>query len=350
MKNLIKTVAALFIAVAFWQCEDSVTPKERETSGEWSVAEGTGGGNRQSPKNRYYNFKVSGNGTVVTINLTATVDAGFYLFDHLGQQVAYSYTGRDQKTEMELKEDDYTVMVFSEQRDAIGSYTLNVDGTSTDLTRISHERLKIDKVSFGADGGGGNRKTFRNHFYQFETTEDNAIVDVSLDISGNDGFVTLYNQLGEVAAYSYTGRSQFVVENLPKGKHTILVGTDQRDVLNSLYELNVFGKVQNLARVSSQGLTLKDKWDGAMQNFTLNVTEDNSILDVALKSPDHNGSFTVHDPVGNQIAYSYSGRDQFTVDAVNKGTYTIKTYPDQGSMKGNYSLIVYGQFSDFKRQ
>ena len=353
MKPSISFVLLLSFGLLFSQCSffEAALPQTAKASGQWSEALGKGGGDNASPRNHYYTFNVKGNNKTVNIAMNADIDAGFSVYDPLGQQVVYSYVGRELTNDITLNEGQYAIRVFCNVRDGIGSYTLNLTGASKDLTRIPFQRLKTQKMTFSADGGGGVQNTFRNHYYRFETTEDKSNVDVSLDIAVNNGFFTLYNQLGEQVAYSYAGRSQWVVRELPKGLHTILVGTEDRDALNSTYELNVFGKVQNLVQVPFQSETIKSSWANSqsVNTYTLQVTEDNSILDVALKSPDINGYFIVLDPVGNQIAYSYSGRNQYTINAVNKGTYSIKTYPNQSNGKGNYSLIIYGQFTGLKK-
>ncbi|MBU1822365.1 MAG: hypothetical protein KKG00_12760 [Bacteroidetes bacterium] len=67
---------------------------------------------------------------------------------------------------------------------------------------------------------------------------------------------------------------------------------------------------------------------------------------------DIDAGYTVYDPQGQEVMYSYVGRDltnDLTLNEVNKGTYTIKTYPNQSNGKGNYSLQIYGQFADLKR-
>lgn len=352
MKPIISIAFALFFSLMFSQCSlvDSVVPKTAKASGKWDEVSGKGGGDNLSPRNHYYTFDVNSNNKTITISLSSDIDAGFSLYDPLGQLSTYTYGGREHEKEVVLNKGKYTILIYCVQRDGIGSYKLNVSGTSSGLERTNFQRLKVENAKFSPDGGGGNFVTFRNHIYQFETTEDNSVVDVSLDMAVNDGFFILYNQLGEVVVYTYSGRSKWEVRELPKGTNTLLVGTYERDALNSVYELNIFGKVQNLRQVPFQSETVKSSWSGlnSVDTYSLRVTEDNSTLDVALKSPDIDGYFTVSDPLGNIMEYTYSGRNKFTVSKVNKGTYTIKTYPYQG--KGSYSLIIYGQFTDLKKQ
>ncbi len=70
---------------------------------------------------------------------------------------------------------------------------------------------------------------------------------------------------------------------------------------------------------------------------------------------DIDAGYTVYDPLGQEVVYSYVGRDltnDLTLNEVKNGTYTIKNYPNQskGKGKGNYSLLIYGQFADLKKQ
>ena len=345
---------ALLIVLSLTQCNilEEVLPKESKITSEWNNTTGTGGGSNGSMRNHYYTFEVKGDKKLINIVLTADIDVGITLFDRLGQTVGYRYPGRSLTMEQTLNEGTYTLLVYTQKRYDIGKYTLTATGISSELVRVSSQRLNAEKISFGADGGGGQAYTFRNHIYRFDVTEDNSVVDASLDITQNNGFLVLYNSLGQQIAYTYGGRSeQIVIEDLKKGKYSLLVGTNVRDAVSSVYDLNIFGKVQNLERVSSQAQTIADSWSGlnTSNNYTLRITEDNSILDVTLKSPTINGYLILKDPLGNQLRYTYSGRNQFIIHEVNKGVYTIIAGPDEGNGRGNYSLIVYGQFADLKK-
>ncbi|GHB88925.1 hypothetical protein [Persicitalea jodogahamensis] len=357
MKKSISLALLLAMSLFFSQCSlvNDILPKEAKSSGQWNEALGKGGGDVISPRNHLYSFEVKSDDQTVTVKLSADTDVRFHVYDPLGQQIVFSNASREETREIILKKGVHSVWVNCRERDGLGSYKLSVTGTSG-LTRIPYERMKLEKVKFSADGGGGNgywtpSYTFKNHYYQFETTEDKSLVDISMDMSVNDGFFILYNQLGEAVGYSNSGRSEWLVRELPKGKHTILLGTTQRDALNSIYEINIFGKVQNLTQITFQSETIKGSWadSKSIDRYTLRVTEDNTSLDVSLKSPNIDGYLALKDPVGNAVAYSNSGRNEFILRGVNKGVYTIEAYPNQSNGKGNYSLIIYGQFADLKK-
>lgn len=334
----------------------ATVPASRDISGSWTAADGTGGGNDYTPRNHFYTFQVTGDNQPVSLTMTSpSIDVGFYIFDPLGQYVDQygSGFGRAQTESKVLNAGTHTVMAATRNRYDIGAYTIRGTGLGTDFTRVTTGRVKATDVSFGPEGGGGtDEQSTRNHLYTFDVTDDNAFVDINLQSAEMQVWFQLFGPSGAQVVYSYVDTPRYAIRKLNKGSYTLQVGSGKRDAIGK-YALDIFGKVENLKQYVYDSSVLMDAYPGknAKITYTLNVTADNTALDISLRSPDIQGQFTVYDPTGRNVAYSYTGNYQWVTNAVSKGQYRIVIEPANNSSGiGKYTLSVYGKFSDLKKQ
>jgi heme/copper-type cytochrome/quinol oxidase subunit 2 len=354
-------VVSLTVSDGIWPSVTSeasitaVTPTSRETSGSWTASTGTGGGNDYTPRNHFYSFEVTGNNQPVSLTLTSSdINVGFYVYNQNGEVVDRygSGFGRNQTDDFIVNAGKYTVLVCSGQRYDIGAYALKGRGLNTDFTRIPALRQLAANVSFGVEGGGGVEITPRNHYYTFEVTADNSTIDINLQSPETPVWLTLFGTAGEQIRYSYVGAPQHLLEKLNKGTYSLWVGASTRDVIGK-FSLDIFGQVQNLQEYVFDSSILNDEYRGknATTTYTLNVTADNTKLDISLRSPDVIGAFTIYDPTGRQVGYSYNGNYQYVVLGTSKGQYKIVVQPASNTSGiGKYALSVYGKFTDLKKQ
>ncbi|MBC8155553.1 MAG: hypothetical protein H7Z72_21915 [Bacteroidetes bacterium] len=333
----------------------SVLPIGQSIAGSWTAEEGTSGGGDYSPRNHFYTFQVGGNNQPVSLTVaSANINVGLYVYDPLGKPVDPYGTGyaRSSKEDMVLNAGTYTVMVTTSARYDIGAYTLRGTRMSSVFTRIPTVRVKALNVGFGLEGGGGTTYSPRNHFYTFEVTEDNSYIDINAQLAQSTLWFDLAGPSGARVVYSYVGTPRAEIVKLNKGVYSLWLGTGQRDAIAN-YNLDVFGNVQNLKQYQFDSAIVPDAYigKGGKITYTLNVTENNTALDVSLRSPDVTGAFWVYNPNGQQIAYSYNGNYQWVNESVSKGAYQIVLEPGSNtSGLGKYTLSVYGKFADLKKQ
>lgn len=333
----------------------AVVPATREITGSWTAADGTGGGNEYTPRNHFYTLDVAANNQPLSLSLTSTdINVGFYVYDPNGEVVDRfgSGFGRNQPEDAIVNAGKYTVMVCSGQRYDIGSYVLKGRGLSSEFMRVPALRAKSTDVSFGTEGGGGNEKTSRNHYYTFDVVSDNAITDINAQSPEIPLWMTLSGPSGAEVRYTFVGTPRYMIEKLNKGSYSLWVGSGTRDAIGK-YTLDIFGQVQNLKQYVFESSILTDDYRGKNANtmYTLNVTENNTLLDVSLRSPDIVGAFTIYDPNGNDIGYSFNGNYRALVREARKGQYKILVQPASNTSGiGKYTLSVYGKFADLKKQ
>ncbi|GAB3919953.1 hypothetical protein [Larkinella terrae] len=326
-------------------------------SGQWIAAQGGGGGfnNLESFKNFQYLFEVEGSNRPVAITLTSPdINVQYALFDPLGTRIDVSGQSRSESKQYTLNAGQYRVVVTADRR-AVGKFDLALVGTKAGATRIPFESLQSGSQSWGALGGGGNVKTFKNHFYTFDVTADNLSVDVTLESADTDVELVLYDPLGQVIASDFfNSRYRYKVVAVKKGTYTVMAATDQRGSVGN-YQLSVVGKVQNLKKVESQVTTVKGTWAGktSVDTYTLQLTPNTSPLDIELTSPDTPAGIDLQTSAGTLIVSSaaVATKLEFIVrQDLAKGTYRILVSPGRVSGgPGSYTLTVHGQFSDFKK-
>ncbi len=336
------------------------TPPElqvRTVSGEWVAASGGAGGTNsfETFKNYQYTLEVTKNNQQLDIALaSADVDVQYALFDPLGQRISVSSLSRSAVNSFTVNAGTYRVVACAARR-AVGKFTLTVIGTNSNPALIPSQILQSNTQNWGLLGGGGQDKTFKNHFYTFEVTEDNFSVDLELESADTDVELVLYDPLGEkIASDFFNARYRFKVIAVKKGIYTVMAATDKRASVGN-YRLNVIGKVKSLQRVESQATTVKGSWPNknTTDTYTVELTPNASPLDIDLSSADTPARIELQSSDGKRIVYNVltSKSNYILRQDLPKGTYRILVSPspnlDGGA--GNYSLSVHGQFANFKK-
>jgi hypothetical protein len=366
MKNILVLVALAGVLLGCDPSKNKVDPDPYKPDptlvtdtpkGQWTADLGGGGGfeNLESFKNVQYLFDVEDANHPVIITLTSPdINVQYALFDPLGTRIDVSGQSRGESKQYKLNAGQYRVVVASDRR-AVGKFDLVLVGTKAGATRIPFETLQSGSQSWGSLGGGGSTKTFKNHFYTFDVTQDNFSVDISLESADTDVELVVYDPLGQVLASDFfNSRYRFKVLALKKGTYTVMAATDQRGSVGT-YQLNVVGKVLNLKKVESQTTTVKGSWASktSVDTYTLQLTPNSSPLDIELTSPDTNAGIDLQTGAGTLIVSSaaVTSKEEFIVrQDMAKGTYRILVSPGRISgVPGNYTLSVHGQFSDFKK-
>ncbi|MBN8826666.1 MULTISPECIES: hypothetical protein [unclassified Spirosoma] len=362
-------VLSLTLADGVWPAvyqDVSITataPATRVINGSWTTTDGTSGGPDYTPRNKFYSFDVASNNQPVSLTLTSSdINVGVSLYDPQGTRILDRGTGRTVILDKIVNAGTYSVMVYTSQRYDVGAFRLVGSGLSSGFTLRPSSRVQSTDVSFGSEGGGGgisNRPPFspRNHYYTFEVTEDNAPVDINVVSANTSLWLYLSNSAGAEVAYTSgtqpAGIPRTMLTKLNKGTYGIYVGTGTRDATGK-YTLEIFGKVQNLKQTLFDSAVQSDSYVGKNGSitYTLNVTEDNSVIDVSLRSPDIVGNMDLFDSKGTRLDYVTAANNYlYLIEKVNKGTHKLVVTPGIGtSGVGKYTLSVYGKFSDLKKQ
>ena len=340
-----------------------VVPVFRSVSGSWTTADGTSGGTEYTPRNKFYSFDVATNNQPVSLTLTSSdVNVGVSLYNPLGTRLVTRGTGRSVVLDQTVNAGTYTVMVSTGQRYDVGSFRLVARGLASEFTLRPTDRVQAASVSFGSEGGGGgigNRFPIspRNHYYTFEVTEDNTITDINVAPAGVSMWLNLRSPAGAEVDYTLgllaAGAPRYSLKSLNKGTHGLYVGTGTRDAIGT-YTLEILGKVKNLKQTVYDSAIQADSYIGknGVITYTLTVTEDNTPLDISLRSPDIVGSAALFNPNGTQVdKFTVPTNYDFLLKVVNKGVHKITVTPGSTTSGiGKYTLSVYGKFSDLKKQ
>lgn len=327
-------------------------PTFKEILGRWTDTDGTSAGNDYSPRNRFYTFTVAGSNQPVSLTLSSPdINVGLALYDPLNNQLQYRNYGRSIEINETVNAGTYSVMVYTERRYDKGTFKLVGRGLDSEFTQRIDNRLTATDVSFGTEGGGGNDYTPRNHYYTFDVTSDNAFIDINAASATSGLWLSLFGPSGAQIRGTYVGTPRYLIEKLNKGTYGLWVGSGNRDAI-AKYTLDVFGQVQNLKQTVFDFAQMADTYRGknAVDTYTLTVTEDNTLLDATLRSPNDGGWLAIFDPSGVQLDATYSGNYRYLIKAVNKGQYKITVTNGGGSGIGNYTLSVYGKFTGLKKQ
>ncbi|TAE25572.1 MAG: hypothetical protein EAZ91_18980 [Cytophagales bacterium] len=321
-----------------------------------------GGGRARTLKNHFYTFDVTDDNSTADIELfSAETDIAFTLYDALGQEVETTTGGRYQFLLKAVKKGTYTVMAATNVRAAVGNYQLNVFGKVANLKRVESQVVQSGIQTWGPLGGGGNVRTFKNHFYTVEVTEDNTPIDFALESANVDVKMVIYNPLGQIIASDFfNSRYEFKILDLKKGTYTVMAATNVRAAVGN-YQLNIFGKVANLKRIESQVVQSGiQSWGplgggGGARTFknhlyTVEVTEDNTPIDFAVESADVDVEMVIYNPLGQTIASDFfNSRNRFKVIILTKGTYTVMAATSMRGAVGNYQLNIFGKVANLKR-
>ncbi|GAB3995779.1 hypothetical protein GCM10028807_36820 [Spirosoma daeguense] len=341
----------------------ATAPATRTINGSWTSTDGSSGGTDYTPRNKFYSFNVATSNQPISFTLTSSeINVGIALYDPQGNRVLNRGTGRSVILDNTANAGTYSVMIYTSQRNDVGAFRLAGRGISSEFTLQPANRVQATSVSFGAEGGGGgigNRFPIspRNHYYTFDVTEDNTFADINVSAAGLSLWLNLRNPAGAEADYTFgllpAGTPRYLITKLNKGTYGLYVGSGTRDAIGT-YTLEIFGKVQNLKQTVYNSATQSDSYIGknGTINYTLTVTEDNTPIDVSLRSPEIVGSVALYNSTGTRVDYTTVASNYgYFVNVVNKGTYKITITPGPTTSGiGKYTLSVYGKFSDLKKQ
>lgn len=218
-----------------------------------------------------------------------------------------------------------------------------------------------------ADGfweyGAGNNYpgSFRNFHYEFDLQSDNDTLSVTLSSNDTDVSLWLINPLGELIRQRWGQRTVNIFrDNLNSGTYRVIVGTNERGEMGN-FQLSVGGNISSLNLVSSSTLEQNAAWlnSGGGNNYpysprnhlyTVEVTDNNSMLDIVQTSDDTDVSLWLFNPLGEQVQQSWGGRSRFLVKEANAGTYTIVAGTNtRDVLDADYSLNVNGQIANLTR-
>lgn len=362
-------VLSLTIADGVWPAVSqdvsvmATVPAVRVITGTWTAADGTSGGTDYTPRNKFYSFKVATNNQPISLTLTSSdVNVGVSLYDSLGNRVVNRGTGRSVLLDQTVNAGTYSVMVYTGQRYDVGTFRLAGRNIASEFTLRPIDRVQATSVSFGSEGGGGgigNRFPIspRNHYYTFEVTDDNTVTDINVAPANISIWLNLRNPAGAEADYTFgllpVGSPRYFTKPLNKGTYGLYIGTGTRDAIGT-YTLDIFGKVKNLKQSIFDSIVQTDSYVGknGVITYTLTVTEDNTALDISLRSPDIVGSAALINPNGTQVdKFTVPTNYDYLLNVVNKGVYKITVTPGSATSGiGKYTLSVYGKFSDLKKQ
>lgn len=337
--------------------DDDPTPITPNVLGQWSASDGGAGGftNFDSFKNFQYNFEIVGNNKRLDIDLESSdINLNYMIFDPLGNELLKRGSSKRAFNEYvdQLSTGKYRFVVSADRR-AVGRFTLKTTGTKSGLARIASQTLKTNTQNWGALGGGGRERTFKNHFWTFDITENNTSIDTELESADTDIYIMVYDELGQPIIRNTSGsRYQYFVGAAKKGTYTVMAATDKRGGVGN-YRLNVFGKVANLKKIETQAQTLTGRWANkdAVDIYTLRLTSNNSPLDIEASSADTGVRMELQTNVGGKIESTQSANNtEVIVRELAQGTYRIQVRPSIKLVGGaNYTLHVHGQFTDFKK-
>lgn len=366
MKN---SIWVLLLITFLTGCKETDPLKTGNATGEWTEASSGGGfNNYNSFKNFQYNFTVENANQKVAIELTSEgTDVKYALYDGAGQLIGTSNTGRSINQEVTLNPGGRPHrLVITANRQAIGKFSLKVSGSKDGLQRIPFTTLRSDGRSWGDLGGGGPNKTFKNHFYTFEVTEDDTMLDIELQSTETEVGLVVYNSNGSLLATVSGERYVFTLPVAKKGTYTLMAATFKRGSVGN-YNCTIFGKVANMKRVSANSETKTGTWSAGKVGETahvygLEITEADSPMDMELSSTDVNVYLQLQDASGKTIANTFStAKTEYLIrQDLPKGSYRIRVRPagtetavdpsqSSSSPGGAYKLSVFGQFGNLRK-
>lgn len=331
MKSLLYFIG-LFLVLSCAEKEPAPIVEDWNFGGEWLAAEGGAGGrdNPESYKNFQLEFLVEEDNKPILILLTSPMlDVSYVLHNTLGEVIERSSAGRSVDGEQVLNKGKYRIVVMAD-RNAVGKFQLDIHGIRKAILPLPREILNSGSKNWGDLGGGGNALTPKNHMYTFEVTEDNAVVDIELASPDTDISLYIGNINGEIIEKTSGNRSRFKLVKFNKGTYYVMAGSHVRGSKGG-YTLNVYGKVKNLKQITAKNKAVDGVWQvgNDTHTFELEVTEDNSLLDVELTSTSNLWlGFEVVDSKGVRV-----------ITRSNVGVHKNLTYTIVRVQKGKYNII-----------
>ena len=322
------------------------------------------GGGYQYPlsyRNDLYSFEVTQNNSTVDIVLESPdAEVALHLFSDIAK-IDSEYRGKSEFIIEELDAGIYYLSAGTYSRNLPeSSYRLNIEGQVQNLN-YNPGKLVLFNDEWKTNGGGySNPNSFRNHIYAVNISENNTTLDIILTSTQADVVLWLYPpDRGNYLKRQSGDRTEFIVNEVNKGIYYVHVGTYSRREPEASYELNIVGKISEVKKIPSQTEIVNDVWtngggyrkpDSPFNTiYTVDVTENNSVLDIELESNDVDVVFWVYDPNGVQLTSQRGDRYEFKVLSVNRGTYKIICSPYTEGANGNYTLSIVGQLNNFKK-
>ena len=365
-----KNYLILLLILSLMGCKkmDTVVPEDpkvaplklRTFTNQWNSDKNGAGGfsNYDSYKNFQYNFEVGSNNQPVEITLSSSeIDVKFVVYNPLGQIINTSSIGRNLKEPYTLNAGIYRLVICADRR-ALGKFSFSLIGVLADPVLIPSQVLTSGTQNWGSLGGGGFYKTFKNHFYTFEITAENTNVDIELQSGDTNVALVLYNELGQIVDTQRKDRYVFSIIAVKKGTYTAMACTDERGSTGN-YTMNIFGKVNSLQKIVSQSNSISGNWvnNKSVDIYSIEITANNSPLDIELSATNLNVSIYLQNDSGSEIDaagnYFYNYTETIISKDLPKGVYKIKVNPfsfqPNGVTGGNYTLNVFGQFTNFKK-
>ena len=336
--------------------DPAVAPsKLRTITNQWIADKGGAGGTGiyESFKNFQYTFEVGENNQAVDITVSSKViDIQFALFDPNGTRLDVQNGGREINKIFKLNSGKYRLVICAARR-AVGNFEIKMLGVLGNPVLKESQILQTGSQNWGTLGGGGKEKTFKNHLYTFDITDDNTSIDAEMESSDTDVALYVYDELGKSLTDNYfNDRYRGFVLPAKKGTYTFMASTGIRGGIGN-YKVNVFGKITNLKKIESQVVSVKGNWanNNAIDTYSLDLTATTSPIDIDFSSADAKAILELQNGVGSRLEYTVISRntDFIVRPDMPKGTYRIVIYPGRNAGSGNYTLNVNGQFTNFKK-
>lgn len=363
------TILLLLIAI-FTSCSTSkddpipdLTPEEiasghkigtliKKISGEWK-AENSGAGGFEYPesfKNYQFDYEVDADNQLITYSAQSSdIDINIFLYEANGTRLWQSGKGRNVKGERTLNAGKYRIVVMAD-RNAVGKFELKIGNITKEIAPVSFEILKSGETSWGVNGGGGNSLTPKNHFYTFEVTEDNTVVDVEMESKDTNIILALYNTNGElIKGEVLQRRRHFILAKLNKGIFQVMAATGARGARGN-YTLSVFGKTKALLKrpIAEKLFEGNMAKTNDIKTFTIEVTQNSSVIDLQLNTIGMVSAVYLYDNAGELIEKAPAGgylNSATLIARVQKGTYKvyIEPFPYGQSISTNFKLLAVGE-------
>jgi hypothetical protein len=360
-----KTIIYIFLFFLISGCkkEDPNAPEDpavaptklRTITNQWVSDKGGAGGMGiyESFKNFQYNFDVGENNQVVDITLSSKdVNIQYALFDPNGTRLDVISGGREVTRSFKLNAGKYRLVICAERR-AVGTFELKMLGILGNPVLKDSQILQTGTQNWGNLGGAGKEKSFKNHLYTFEVTDDNTSIDAEMESSDTDVALYVYDELGRSLTDNYFAyRYRSFVLPAKKGTYTLMAASSTRGSVGN-YKVNVFGKIANLKKIESQSASINGNWanNSAVDTYSLDLTSTSSPIDIDFSTVDAKAILELQNGVGSRIEYTVLSRntDFIIRPDMPRGTYRIVIRPGRNDGFGNYKLNVFGQFTNFKK-
>ncbi len=214
------------------------------------------------------------------------------------------------------------------------------------------------KAETGGAGGFNATETFKNYQYSFEIAAANTLITIGLTSPDVNVQYALFDPLGQQKATSVVGRDAGDAYTLNAGVYRVVVMADRQAV--GRFTMSLSETKAGATRIGAQMLQSGTQDWGLLGGggnvvtyknhfYTLDITDDNTSIDVEFESADTDIGITLFDALGSRIYARSGGRYQYTIQAVKKGTYRVMAATNQRGEVGKYNLRVTGKVQNLTR-